>query len=415
MTADRTAAEEMDRSDVLASFRDRFPIDDAGPIYMDGNSLGRPSWAVRDAIEQGMDVWQDRLVGAWSEWIDLPTAVGDRIGRLVGAAPGQMLACDSTSVNLYKLADAALAARPDRTVIVTDSNDFPTDRYVLAGLARHRSRQLRLIPSDPVDGVDPSQLASAVDRETALVALSHVNYRSAARLDLAEAAEIAHRHGALTLWDLSHSVGSVPVELDAAGADLAVGCSYKYLNGGPGAPAWLYVRHDLIPELRQPVWGWFGHRDQFEMGPRYEPADGITRFLTGSPPIFGLLAVRAGADLLVEAGIDRLWAKSQALLSLLETLVSEHLLPTGATLASPANPDRRGAHLAISHPEALPWCQALIERDLVVPDFRTPDVIRLGPAPIYTRFVDVFDAVSRMREVLASGLAVTGGSRPRVT
>jgi kynureninase len=405
----------LDRADALAPFRERFAIDDLGPIYMDGNSLGRMSFAAREAIERGVAGWQDRLVAGWTEWIHLPVVVGDRIGELLGAGPGQVLACDSTTINLYKLADAALSARPDRTVIVADANDFPTDRYVLAGLARARGRQLRFIDSDPVAGVDLAALAGAVDRHTALVALSHVNYRSAARLDLAEAAAIAHGHGALTLWDLSHSVGAVPVELDDAGADLAVGCSYKYLNGGPGAPAWLYVRHDLIPQLRQPVWGWFGHRDQFEMGPAFDPAAGVSRFLTGTPPILGLFAVAAGVDLLLEAGIDRLWAKTQALLSLLETLVREQLLPIGASLASPGDPRRRGAHLSISHREAWPWCQALVERGLVVPDFRRPDVIRLGPAPVYTRFVDVFDAVARMREVLESATAAVTGSPPRVS
>ena len=253
------------------------------------------------------------------------------------------------------------------------------------------------------------------DRHTALVVLSHVNYRSAARLDLAAAADIAHRHGALTLWDLSHSVGAVSVGLDASGADLAVGCSYKYLNAGPGAPAWLYVRRPLIPELHQPIWGWFGQRDQFEMGPAYEPAAGITRFLTGTPPIIGLLAVDAGVELSLEAGPDRLWTKSQALLSLLERLIEEQLLPVGASLASPRKPERRGAHLAVSHPDAWPWCQALIDRGLVIPDFRPPDIIRLGPAPLYTRFVDVFDAVARMREVLDSGIGADRGPPPRVT
>jgi kynureninase len=415
MRLDRAAAEDMDRADGLGPFRSRFPTDDHDPIYMDGNSLGRLSFSVRQAIENGVTTWAERMVGGWSEWIDLPVTVGDRIGQLVGAAPGQVLACDSTTVNAYKLAGAALSARPDRRVIVGDANDFPTDRYVLAGLARARGCELRLLDSDPVGGVDPADLAASVDRHTALVALSHVNYRSAARLDLAQAAEIAHRHGALTLWDLSHSAGAVPVGLDATGADLAVGCSYKYLNAGPGAPAWLYVRRPLIAELRQPVWGWFGQQDQFEMGPAYVPAAGVTRFLTGSPPILGLLAVGAGVDLVLEAGLDRLWAKSQALLSLLERLVQEQLSPAGAELASPDDPERRGAHLSVRHPDAWPWCEALIDRGLVIPDFRPPDTIRLGPAPLYTRFVDVFDAVARMRDVLASGIPAGRGPRPRVT
>jgi kynureninase len=415
MSPDRAEAEELDRADGLAPFRARFPIGEGDPIYMDGNSLGRMSFAVREAIAQGMRSWEGRLVGGWPEWIDLPTVVGDRIGRLVGAGPGQVLACDSTTVNLYKLADAALSAQPDRRVIVADANDFPTDRYVLAGLGQARDCQVRLVDSDPVAGIDLADLAAAVDRRTALVALSHVNYRSAARLDLAAATDIVHRAGALILWDLSHSAGAVPVDLDGGGADLAVGCSYKYLNAGPGAPGWLYVRAGLDPRLRQPIWGWFGQKDQFEMGPAYEPAAGVTRFLTGTPPILGLQAVGAGVDLLLEAGLHRLWAKSQALLSLLERLIDEQLSPLGATMASPRDPARRGAHLSVSHPLAWPWCEALIGRDLVIPDFRPPDVIRLGPAPVYTRFVDVFDGVARMRQVLESGIAATSGARPRVT
>jgi kynureninase len=251
-----------------------------------------------------------------------------------------------------------------------------------------------------------------------------VNYRSAARLDLAAVTEVVHRHGALMLWDLSHSAGAVPVGLDAAGADLAVGCTYKYLNAGPGAPGYLYVREELAGTFRQPIWGWLGQQDQFEMGPRYQPAPGVDRFLTGSPPILGLMAVLAGVGLLAEAGIERLWAKSQSLTGMLAALVRERLGPVGATLASPANPDLRGAHVSVSHPQAWPWCSALIHRRLVVPDFRPPNVIRLGPAPIYTRFVDVHDAVTRMADVAdVADLAESGKSeapgwpddRPRVT
>jgi kynureninase len=412
---DRSVAETLDRDDPLASFRDRFPIDSSGPIYMDGNSLGPAAYAVRDAVYAGVEDWQNRLVRGWSGWIDLPGQVGDELGALLGAGPGQVVVCDSTTVNLYKLADAALSARAGRTVVVGDANDFPTDRYVLAGLAEARGCQLRLLDSDPVDGLDLGDLTEAVDTRTALVCLSHVNYRSAARLNLAGVTEVVHAAGALMLWDLSHSAGALPVGLDAAGVDLAVGCTYKYLNAGPGAPGYLYVRRDLASELRQPIWGWFGQQDQFDMGPRYEPAPGVGRFLTGTPPILGLFAVRAAIDTLLEAGLDRLWAKSQALTNLLVTQVEERLGPSGARLASPGDPARRGSHVSVAHPQAWPWCSALIERGLVVPDFRPPDTIRLGPAPLYTRFVDVYEAIERLASVLQSGLSGVAGDRPRVT
>jgi len=412
---DRAAAETMDLADPLARHRVQFTAaDEDGPIYLDGNSLGRPSQAVTEALADALRDWSDNLVGGWSRWIDLPATVGDRIGRLIGAAPGQVIVCDSTTVNLYKLAAAGLAARPDRRVVVADADDFPTDRYVLQGLAAATGCELRLLNGGAIDGLDVDALEAAIDADTALVCLSHVNFRSGARLDVAGVTEAAHRRGALVLWDLCHSAGAVPIGLDQAGADLAVGCTYKYLNGGPGSPAFLYVRRDLQTQLRQPVWGWFGQRDQFAMGPRYEPETGMARFLAGTPPVLGLLAVDAAAAVIEAAGIPALWAKSQQLTATLVDLVRSRLEPLGATLASPSDPARRGAHVSVAHPRAWPWCRALTERRLVVGDFRPPDVIRLGPAPLYTRYVDVFDAVERMASVLEAGVDDTL-DRPRVT
>jgi kynureninase len=405
----------MDLADPLARHRVQFTAaDEDGPIYLDGNSLGRPSQAVTEALADALRDWSDNLVGGWSRWIDLPATVGDRIGRLIGAAPGQVIVCDSTTVNLYKLAAAGLAARPDRRVVVADADDFPTDRYVLQGLAAATGCELRLLDGGAIDGLDVDALEAAIDADTALVCLSHVNFRSGARLDVAGVTEAAHRRGALVLWDLCHSAGAVPIGLDQAGADLAVGCTYKYLNGGPGSPAFLYVRRDLQTQLRQPVWGWFGQRDQFAMGPRYEPETGMARFLAGTPPVLGLLAVDAAAAVIEAAGIPALWAKSQQLTATLVDLVRSRLEPLGATLASPSDPARRGAHVSVAHPRAWPWCRALTERRLVVGDFRPPDVIRLGPAPLYTRYVDVFDAVERMASVLEAGVDDTL-DRPRVT
>jgi len=402
----------MDLADPLAPYRREFNV--AGPIYLDGNSLGRPSTSVVKAMAAAVQDWSDSLIGGWSRWIDLPVTVGDRVGRLIGAGPGQVLVCDSTTVNLYKLAAAALAARPDRRVILADADDFPTDRYVLQGLAESSGRELRLVRGSAVEGLSADVVSSAIDENTALVCLSHVNFRSGARLDLAHITACAHLHGALVLWDLCHSAGAMPVGLDDANADLAVGCTYKYLNAGPGSPAFAYVRRELQTKLRQPVWGWFGQADQFGMGPRYNPTAGMGRFLAGTPPVLGLLGVDAAAQTLESAGIAALWAKSQLLTAMLVDLVRDRLEPLGATLASPTDPDRRGAHVSVAHRQAWPWCKELIDRRMVVGDFRPPDVIRLGPAPLYTRFVDVFDAVDKMAEVLKAGVDDTQ-RRPRVT
>jgi len=408
----RSDAVTMDIADPLACYRSQFPLE--GPIYLDGNSLGCPSAGVVEAIEAAVRDWSENLVGGWSRWIDLPGAVGDRVGRLIGAGPGQVVVCDSTTVNLYKLAAAALVARPERRVILADADEFPTDRYVLQGLAKSTGRELRLIHGDAVNGLEVDDVSVLLGADTALVCLSQVNFRSGARVDLPAITHAAHRHGALVLWDLCHSAGAVPVGLDDAGADLAVGCTYKYLNGGPGSPAFAYVRRDLHAELRPPVWGWFGQDDQFAMGPDYAPAAGVRRFLSGTPPVLALLAVDAAVATLESAGVPALWAKSQQLTAMLVDLVRDRLEPLGAVLASPADPGRRGAHVSVAHPRAWPWCKALIERRLVVGDFRPPEVIRLGPAPLYTRFVDVFNAVGHMAEVLEAGVE-EAGDRPRVT
>jgi kynureninase len=398
---DRSHAEDLDAADPLAGFRDRFVRDDPAPVYLDGNSLGPLPRATQARIAEVVGrEWGTGLVRSWHEWIALPGEVGDLLGEhLIGAAPGQVAVCDSTTVNLYKLACAALDARPGRTVIVTDDDNFPTDRYVLQGIAAQRGCELRMIRTDMDQGVDASALREAVDDAVALVSLSHVAYRSGALADMAAITAIVHDAGALALWDLCHSAGAVPVELDASGADLAVGCTYKYLNAGPGAPAFLYVRRDLQAGLRQPVWGWFGQQRQFEMGPAYDPAPGIGQFLTGTPQIIGTVAVQEGARLLGEAGIGRLRAKATALTGYLIALADEWLTPYGVTVASPRRPERRGGHVTLAHPEAWQISQALI-RAGVIGDYRTPDRLRLGPAPAYTRFADVWDALDIMRRIM---------------
>jgi len=351
--ADRSHAEDLDAADPLAGFRDRFVREDPSLIYLDGNSLGPLPHATRARIAEVVgQEWGAGLVRSWHHWIELPGQVGDLLGEhLIGAAPGQVAVCDSTTVNLYKLACAALDARPGRSVVVTDDDNFPTDRYVLQGIAAQRGVELRMIGTDLDQGLAAGAVRAAVDERTALVSLSHVAYRSGALADMAAITAIAHQAGALALWDLCHSAGAVPVELDASGADLAVGCTYKYLNAGPGAPAFLYVRRELQQALRQPVWGWFGQRDQFDMGRAYQPAPGIGQFLTGTPQIIGTVAVQEGARLLAEAGIGRLRAKAVALTGYLIGLPrrARHARAPGG-LADQPGADPRGRHRRLPDP-----------------------------------------------------------------
>jgi kynureninase len=393
-----TDAEALDRADPLARFRDEFVFEEGGPLYVDGNSLGRLPRRTRERLALAVDEWATALVRGWQEWIDLPLRVGDLLAEgVLGARAGEMVVTDSVTVNLYKLARSALAARPGRGAVVTDAGNFPTDRYVLEGL----DCELRPVETDPVDG--PS-LAAVVEAcgpgDVALVALSQVDYRSGALADLPAVTEAAHAAGALVLWDLSHSAGAVPVGLEEHAVDLAVGCTYKYLNAGPGAPGFLYVRQALQEELRTPIQGWFGQRDQFAMDRAYEPAEGVARFLAGTPSVAGLVAVQAGAELVREAGIGAIAAKGRALTAYAVELHDALLVPLGVELGTPRDPARRGAHVAFRHPEAWRICRALIERAAVVPDFRAPDTVRFAFPPLYTRFADVREALERLGRVV---------------
>jgi kynureninase len=398
----REWAVELDAADALGAFRDRFVIDDE-LVYLDGNSLGRLPKATLARLQDVAGLqWGRRLVRAWEEgWMELPGLVGDRLGSSVlGAAPGQVVVGDSTTVCFYKLASAALDLRPGRREIVTDVDNFPTDRYVLEGLARARGLEIRWLSFDPAAGPSVSEVAPAVGPHTALVTFSHVSYRSAWIADMPSLGAAVHDAGALMLWDLSHSAGAVPLALDADGADLAVGCTYKYLNGGPGAPAYMYARTGLQDELRQPIWGWLGRRDPFEMEQGYVPAAGIGSLLSGTPPVLALAAVDEGVSLAAEAGIDAIRAKGTALTELTISLADSVLAPLGVRVASPRDPARRGAHVALAHPDAKRLCAELIERG-VVPDFRRPDVVRFGLSPLTTRFVDVWGGVDSLRGLLA--------------
>ncbi|HET6695449.1 MAG TPA: kynureninase [Gaiellaceae bacterium] len=393
-----TDAAARDRDDPLARFRDEFVHEEGGPIYADGNSLGRLPRRTQAAIAEVVERWGIDLVRGWHNWIELPTAVGDELAEhALGARPGEVVVTDSVTVNLYKLASAVLAARPERRAIVTDVDNFPTDRYVLEGVAG----ELRFIEPDPVNGPTVADVeAACAAGDVGLVALSHVAYRPGALADLRGITEATHAAGALMLWDLSHSVGAVEIGLEEHGVDLAVGCTYKYLNAGPGAPAFLYVREPLQEKLCTPIQGWFGQRDQFAMGHPYEPADGVSRFLAGTPPILGLVAIRASLELLAEAGIGAIAAKGRALTRYAVELHDELLAPLGVELGTPRDPACRGAHVSFRHPEAWRLCRALIERANVIPDYRAPGSVRFGFPPLYTRFADVRESIERLARVI---------------
>jgi kynureninase len=409
----RAHAERLDVADPLAPFRERFVFADPETIYLDGNSLGRLPLATRDRLHATIDQWGAELVEAWHEWIDLPRRAGDALAtEVLGARPREVIVSDSTTVNLFKLATAVLETRPGD--VVTDTGNFPTDRYVLDGVARRHGRELRLIEADPIAGPLAEDVeAACAGGEVALVSLSHVAYRSGA---LADMEAIGAAAGAPVLWDLSHSAGAVPVELERRGVELAVGCTYKYLNAGPGAPAFLYVREELQPALKTPIQGWFGQRDQFQMDRPYDPEPGVQGFLAGTPSILPLVAVEEGARLVGEAGIGALRDKAAGLTELAVRIHDAHLAPLGFELASPRDPDVRGGHVSLAHHDAWPICRALIERAKVIPDFRGPDSIRLGLPPLYTRFTDVWDGLDRLRRLVEGGEhRLVQSSRLRVT
>ena len=395
--------DQLDLDDPLGPFRDRFVGAGSPLVYFDGNSLGRPLRVTGERLSRFVDEeWGGRLIRGWDEgWFDLPRTIGDDLGRIcLGAAAGQTAIGDSTTVLLYKMMRAAVAARPGRREIVIDRDNFPTDRYVAAGVAEELGLTLRWIDVDTTAGVTGEQLAAAVGPATALVVLSHVAYRSSWLADVPELTRIAHGAGALVLWDLCHSAGAVPVDLDAWDVDLAVGCTYKYLNGGPGSPAFVYVAERLLDELTQPIRGWMGAEDPFLMGPTYAPARGIRRFLSGTPPIVGMLAMQDMLALVEEAGIGAVRAKSVALTEHAIAVADELLAPAGVVLASPREADRRGGHVTLNHPLMREVTAALWERD-VIPDYRDPDGLRIGLSPLSTSFAEVRRGLEAVATTLA--------------
>ena len=399
---DRAVA--LDAADPLGAYREQFlrPDDFDVISYLDGNSLGRPLEATARLVDEFVrDQWAGRLIRGWTDgWLGWPTMLGDRLASVaLGATAGQVVVADSTTVLLYKLARAAVDARPGRRTVVLDTDNFPTDRYVLEGIAAERGLTLRWIDTDPRTGVTPEQVAAAVDEDTALVLFSHVAYRSGWLADAPEITAIAHAAGALVLWDLCHSAGSVPLALDDWGVDLAVGCTYKYLNGGPGAPAFAYLRSDLQSQLRQPIWGWMGHRASFEMGPGYEPAPGARALLSGTPPILAMVPLHANLDMLAAAGIGAVRAKSEKLTEYALELADRWLKPLGVEVVSPRDAARRGGHVTLQRPGFEKLLEPLWNAG-VIPDYRNPDGLRIGPAPLSTSFTELHRGLTVLRTLL---------------
>ncbi len=401
----RAFARALDRDDALSGFRERFFVDDPELLYVDGNSLGRLPLDTARRIEQVVrEEWGERLVRGWNGgWYDAPARIGDKIGQLIGAADGQVVVSDSTSVDLFKLAASALRLRSERTKIVTDSLNFPSDLYVLQGLNRLLDDRWEIVSvgSDGDEIIpDLDSLQAAIDETTALVTLSHVVFKSGFLYDMAEITRRAHEAGALVVWDLSHSVGSVEIDLDGCDVDFAVGCTYKYLNGGPGSPAFLYVNRRLSGGATSPIWGWFGQNRPFDFSLNYSPAPGVTRFLAGTPSVLSLVAVESSVGILLEAGMGAIRRKSTALTSYFVQLSDAILSRAGFVLGSPRESEQRGGHVSLRHPEGYRINRALIEEMKVIPDFREPDNVRFGFSPLYTSFEDVWRTVDRIARVV---------------
>lgn len=399
-------ASALDADDPLKHHRAAFVGAVTPLVYFDGNSLGRPPRATVDRLSRFVtDEWGGRLIRGWDEaWMQLPFAIGDRIGALaLGAASGQTVIGDSTTVLLYKLLRAALDAQmtadPHRVEIVVGRDDFPTDRYLVEGIAAERGARVVWVDVDTSRGVDAELLGAAVTNRTAVVLLSHVSYRSGYLADGAALTRIAHDAGALVLWDLCHSAGSVPVELDAWGADLAVGCTYKYLNGGPGSPAFAYVAERHQRALTQPVQGWMGAADVFSMGPVYRPADGMRRFLSGTPPVLAMIAMQDTLDLIEEAGIGAVRAKSVALTEFAVRVADGILSPLGVRLASPRDSAERGGHVTLSHP-AMRAVTARLWKGDVIPDYRDPHGLRIGLSPLSTSFAETLTGLRAVADAV---------------
>lgn len=402
-------ARMLDRDDPLGHFRKDFVISDSSIVYLDGNSLGRLPERSAGTMESAIrEQWGNRLIRSWNEgWYSQSVRLGKKIAQIIGAQPDEVIIADSTSVNLYKLCYGALKAREGKTDIISDDMNFPSDIYILQGLVRQfgNIHTLRLLKSP--DGIlsDMTELVRMIGHNTALVTLSHVAFKSSYMYDMERVTELAHMHDALVLWDLSHSVGAVPLSLNRAGVDLAVGSTYKYLNGGPGSPAFLYVKRELQEQLENPIQGWFGEQNPFEFKLNYREPDGIRKFLTGTPPVISLSGLEPALDMVLEAGIGAIRQKSAAQSQYLLSLAKEWLYREGFRLGSPKLVEKRGSHITLKHAEGYRICKALIDPKVgggsVIPDFREPNNIRLGITPLYTTYEEIFTAMEQLRGIMA--------------
>lgn len=404
---DEAYASELDAGDPLAHFRERFVVTEPDLIYMDGNSLGRlPCDSALRAGDLITRQWGTRLIRSWNEgWYTAPERIGAKIARLIGAQADEVIIADSTSINLFKLVVAALRAQRGRLRILTDNLNFPSDLYILQGAIDVLDKQHRLEILRSPDGIHGpvAELHSQLDEQVALVVLSHTTFKSGYMYDLAQITAAAHAVGALVLWDFSHSVGSVPVDVSAAHVDLAIGCTYKYLNGGPGAPAFLYIQRDWQARLRNPITGWMGQQDPFQFELAYQAAGNLRSFLTGTPPILSLALIEPGVDLLLEAGLDNLRHKSEQQSEYLIALWQALLEPLGFSLNSPRDVQQRGSHVSLGHAEGLRIDLALLAEN-ILPDFRVPDNIRLGLAPLYISFHDIYTTITRLQQIVEQRL-----------
>jgi len=418
---ERTVALELDAQDPLREFRNRFVITDPDTCYLDGNSLGRLPHATVKAINDFLtQEWGPEVVAGWGHWVDEAQSVGDLIGRsALGAGPGQVLACDTTSVNFYQLASAAIRARPDRKTIIIDAANFPTDRYIMQGLADQLGLKLITIDNeDPTisdhELITPEILKKYMSDDVALVSLEVVQYRSGARQDIKAINELVKSYGALMLWDAAHAIGSVAMDFDKNGVELAVGCTYKYGNSGPGAPAWLYVSKQMQHELRVPIQGWFAQRDQFAMGPTFERDESIRGFQIASPSLMGLRCIKSSFEMIEEAGIAEIEKKAAQGTAMMIELYEQWLAPLGFTLNTPRNHNQRGGHISLVHPEAEKIAIALRKFANVIPDYRVPNSIRVAISPLATSYVEVYDGFQRIRDLVSTRQyekVATGGSR----
>jgi len=417
---DRAYALELDKNDPLAHFKSQFVVTDPQMCYLDGNSLGRLPKETISAVNNLMTEWGSEVVTGWGHWVDEAQPTGDLLGQAaLGAAPGQILVCDTTSVNFYQLCLAAVHARPGRKTIITDAANFPTDRYILDGIAKQFGLNLVLIQNEDSavathERITTQVLAPYLNDDVALVTLQVIQYRSGARTDIKSITDQVRAIGGLVVWDASHAVGAIELNLDANGVDLCVGCTYKYGNSGPGSPAWLYVSKKIQKELQVPIQGWFAQDAQFEMGPVFERAQNIRGFQIASPSLIGIRCVQTAFSMIKEAGIDAIAHKAAVGTQLMIDLYDAWLAPLGFALNTSRDAKERGGHISLVHPDAAQICVAMREISNVIPDYRTPNSIRLAISPLPTSFVEVWDGFERTRDLVASGQYRTikeGGSR----